>query len=276
MTAREAPGRVLKVELDEGHRKRKVMDPPVAYASIGCRLGGGPWAVTSMVGRYNKAMLTKHQRLRAHAAVGLSTQWFHHELSHFHSLAEFTERALEEEQAEFQAWFNARDSGLDTQRTGGLFLYLDDASELKHVYPALFRGALVVAIVSLFEAFLARQARAAGVWCGCPAETNRLRGLNRQLDFLETHAAVRLPKQSDYWQGMRTIEKVRHLLVHSQGRLPEADVALRDLLEHQGFSIDGQDQIQVPRAAIEWVAETLGTLAGEIDDAIRDAIGAPN
>jgi hypothetical protein len=220
-------------------------------------------------------MLTRHQRLRAHAAVGFSTQWFHHELSHCHLLAEFTERTLEKEQAALQTWLNAQDAGLDTQDTDGLFLYLDDPSELKHIFPDLFRGALVVAIVSLFEAFLARQARAAGVWCGCPAEANRLRGLKRQLDFLETHAAVRLPKQSGYWQGMRTIEKVRHLLVHSQGRLPEGDEALRVLLEREGFSIDERDQILFPRAAIEWIAETLGTLANEIDNAIRSAIGAP-
>jgi hypothetical protein len=207
--------------------------------------------------------------------VGFSTQWFHYELSHFLSLAEFTERGLEEEQAEFQKWLDAQDARLDTKDTDGLFLYLNDASELKHTFPVLVRGALFVAIVSLFEAFLARQSRAAGAWCGYPAEANRLRGLSRQLDFLETCAGVSLPKQSDYWQGMRIIEKVRHLLVHSEGRLPENNAELRVVLERDGFSVGEHDQILFSRSAIEWEAETLGTLANEIDDAIRLAIGVP-
>lgn len=221
-------------------------------------------------------MLTRHQRLRAHAAVGFVTQWFHYELSRFLSLAEFTECALKDEQIALQSWLDAHEAGSAAEEADGLFLYLDDASDLKHVFPDLARGALVVAIVALFEAYLARQARAAGVWSGCAEKADDLRGLQRNVDFLETRASVRLPKQSDYWQGMRAIEKLRHLLVHSEGRVPEHNPGLRSSLEREGISIGEHGRIVLTRSSIVWVTETLGTLANEIDAAIRSSIGVPS
>ena len=220
-------------------------------------------------------MLTRHQKLRAHATVGLSTQWFHCELSRSLSWVEFTERALKEEQSALERWLDAQDVGLATSEDEGLFLYLDSASDLKHTFPGLARGALVITIVALFEAFLARQVRAAGALCSYPGETNGLRGLRRKLEFLENHAAVQLPKQSEYWHGMKVVEKLRHLLVHSEGRLPEATPELRSLFEREGIAIDENDRISLTPSSIEWVAETLGALANEIDDAIRRSIGVP-
>lgn len=220
-------------------------------------------------------MLTKHQKLRAHATVGFSTQWFHCELSRSLSLAEFTERALKEEQAALERWLDAQGAGPATSEDDGLFLYLDSASDLKHEFPALARGALVITIVALFEAFLARQAQATAAFCGYPGKPNGLRGLGRKLEFLETQAAVQLPKQSEYWHGMKVVEKLRHLLVHSEGRLPEDNPELRFLFESEGIAVDESDRISLTPSSIEWVAETLGTLANEIDDAIRRSIGVP-
>jgi hypothetical protein len=220
-------------------------------------------------------MLTKHQKLRAHAAVGLSTQWFHRELSHSLSLAEFTERTLKEGQAALEWWLDAQDAGSATPEDEGLFLYLDSASDLKHTFPQLARGALVITIVALFEAFLARQAQVAGVLCSYADKANGLRGLRRKLEFLETYATVQLPKQSEYWHGMTVVEKLRNLLVHSEGRLSKDNPELRSLFKREGISVDENDLISLTPSSIEWVAETLGTLANEIDDAIRRSIGVP-
>jgi hypothetical protein len=217
----------------------------------------------------------KHQRTWAHAAVGLTTQWYHRELGQIQSFAHLAEHLLEREHSEFKAWLQAQDTGLEATGDQDFFdVYLDDVNQLSETLPSIARGALVVATFSLFESFVARLARVAAQWSGLSSGARKLRGLEDHLEFLRRIPSVRLPSDSSTWSDMRLIEKVRHRLVHAEGRISEDDTVLRPLLEAVGLSVNHRDQVVLTRAPIPWIAETLGELGNQLDSTLRTAIEA--
>ena len=184
--------------------------------------------------------------------IDLTDAWLDFRFGELLDTVKLSERLLKEESAAFKARVNAMAAEMSEEAREEFYEFMgDEYWQIHERFPNILRRALFLYCYAEIEAYLNRMCHIAQRQYGLDLPLSKVtgKGIERAKLYLTKVAGVAFPSDSREWRELTNYNKLRNVLAHSEGRLPdvEREGHLRDYVDrhpHLELEFDGSIIIQ--------------------------------
>lgn len=208
-------------------------------------------------------MEMKKQMLKTWIRIGLD------ELSECSSSLE---SSMETEKKDLSNWIDKQLSKLTTEQKEEMAdWYSDDYWKIAEVIPNILRSSLFVSYYSFLESRLLVICQHLKQDHNYKLDPDDLRdtGIFRAKTYLKKVAGIKFPDNTRSWNEIVSYNRIRNLIVHDEGRVPEGSSAKKIesfIKKKKWLKIDNMNRISFPE---DFSAEVTKTLKDFIDEVIK-------
>jgi hypothetical protein len=130
--------------------------------------------------------------------------------------------------------------------------------------PQVLRTSLFVQAYSLFERCMGLIAAASGERLGVRLSVRDLsgKGLQQSMTYLKKACGIQVPDQTLEWNTIKTLQRIRNVLVHKRGTLGPDDQDLRQFaVKHREFMIIESGEIRLHEGFVPFAINEMENFA---------------